>query len=95
MSITGLMLWGESYFDKFFLDIAAIVHSREAVLACLAIIVWHMYEIHFKPHKSPIDDVWITGVIDEEEIKAEHKAWYRKIMDDPELQQVYVRRVKK
>jgi formate dehydrogenase gamma subunit len=95
MSITGLMLWWESYFDKFFLDIALIVHGREAVLACLAIIVWHMWEIHFRPHKSPIDDVWITGEIDEEEVKAEHKSWYRKIMSDPELQQIYTRQVEK
>ena len=95
MSVTGLMLWWESYFDKFFLDIALIVHGREAVLACLAIIVWHMYEIHFKPHKSPVDDVWITGLIDEEEMKAEHKGWYRKIMTDTELQQIYLRQVEK
>ena len=92
MSISGLLLWWESYWDKFILDIAAIVHSREAVLACLAIIVWHMYEIHLKPHKSPIDKVWITGVIDEEEMKAEYKLQYRKIMQDPKLQQIYLKR---
>ena len=64
----------------------------EAVLACLAIIVWHMYDIHFKFHKSPVDDVWITGVIDEEEMKEEHMLHYRKIMADPRLQEIYIKR---
>jgi len=92
MSLSGILLWTESYWNKFILDIAAIVHGMEAVLACLAIIVWHLYEIHLKPHKSPIDNVWLTGVIDEEEMKHEHRHQYEKIINDPELQKIYVRK---
>lgn len=92
MSITGLLLWTESRWSKFFLDIAALVHGMEAVLACLAIMVWHMYEIHLKPHKSPLDNSWITGVIDEEEMKAEYPAHYKKIMNDSNLQQIYLKK---
>jgi cytochrome b subunit of formate dehydrogenase len=92
MSLTGLLLWSESRWSKFILDIAAIVHGMEAVLACLAIIVWHMYDIHFKFHKSPVDKVWITGVIDEEEMKEEYALHYRKIMADPRLQEIYLKR---
>jgi len=92
MSLSGILLWTESYWNKFILDIAAIVHSMEAVLACLAIIVWHLYEIHLKPHKSPIDNTWLTGVIDEEEMKHEHRHQYDKIMADPELQQIYLKK---
>ncbi len=92
MSVTGLLLWTESRWSKFILDISALVHGMEAVLACLAIIVWHMYEIHFKLHKSPVDDVWITGVIDEEEMKEEYLLHYKKIMADPHLQEIYIKR---
>jgi cytochrome b subunit of formate dehydrogenase len=94
MSISGLLLLTESRWDKFVLDLAAVVHSREAVLACLAIIVWHMYEIHLKPHKSPIDKTWITGAIDEAEMKAEYMAHYRKIMADPKLKEIYIKEEK-
>lgn len=92
MSVSGLLLWTESYWNKFLLDIAAIVHGMEAVMACLAIIVWHLYEIHLKPHKSPIDNVWLTGLIDEEEMKHEHRHQYDKIMNDPKLQEIYLKK---
>jgi cytochrome b subunit of formate dehydrogenase len=93
MSATGLLLWSESRWSKFVLDIATLVHSMEAVLACLAIMVWHMYEIHLKPHKSPLDNVWLTGTVDEDEMKEEYAVHYKKIMADPELQKIYIRRV--
>jgi cytochrome b subunit of formate dehydrogenase len=90
MSVTGLLLWTEQRWPKFILDIAAIVHGMEAILACLAIMVWHMYEVHLRPRKFPIDNLWITGVIDEEEIREEYPLHYQKIMADPELQKVYI-----
>jgi cytochrome b subunit of formate dehydrogenase len=90
MSISGLMLWSEFYWDKFFVDIAALVHGMEAVLACLSIMVWHLYEIHLRPHKFPIDTMWLTGVIDEEEMKEEYPLHFKKIMSDPELQKIYI-----
>lgn len=90
MSVSGVLLWSEWRWSKFILDIAVIVHGMEAVLACLAIMVWHMYEIHLKPHKSPLDKVWITGLIDEEEMQQEHPLHYKRIMADDTLQAIYV-----
>ena len=91
MSATGLLLWTESKWSKFLLDIASLVHGMEAILACLAIIIWHLFEVYFVPHKSPITKTWITGLIDEDEMKEEFAAHYKKIMADPALRQVYVR----
>ena len=90
MSVTGLLLWSEELWPKFLLDIATIVHGMEAVLACLAIMVWHLYEVHLRPRKFPIDNLWITGVIDEEEMREEFALHYKKIMEDPELRKVYL-----
>ena len=72
MSATGMLLWTEYLWDKFILDIAALVHGMEATLAGLAIIVWHLFEVHLKPRKFPIDNMWLTGLMDEEEMKEEH-----------------------
>ena len=93
MSITGVILWSAHFWDKFIVDIAALVHAMEAVLACLAIMIWHLYEVHLRPHKFPIDNLWLTGVIDEAEMKAEYPRHYEKIMRDPSLQKIYLRRV--
>jgi len=92
VSVTGLILWTEYNWNKFVLDIATLVHGMEAILACLAIMIWHFYEIHFRPHKSPLDTTWLTGVIDEEEMKEEYALHYKKIMNDPELQKIYIKR---
>lgn len=92
MSITGLLMWSESFWSKFILDLATLVHGMEAVLACLAIMVWHLYEVHLRPHKFPIDNMWLTGVIDEEEMKEEFPFHYKKIMDDPELKKIYIKK---
>jgi cytochrome b subunit of formate dehydrogenase len=92
MSITGLLMWSESFWSKFILDLSTLVHGMEAILACLAIIVWHLYEVHLRPHKFPIDNMWITGVIDEEEMKEEFPLHYKKIMDEPELKKIYIKK---
>ena len=76
----------------FILDIATLLHEMEAILACLSIMVWHIYEVHLRPHKFPIDNMWITGLIDEEEMKEEYPLHYKKIMAYPELQKVYIKR---
>ena len=90
MSLTGLLLWTEEMWPKFLLDIASIVHGMEAILACLAIMVWHMYEVHLRPRKFPIDNLWLTGLIEEEEMREDFPLHYKRIMEDPELQKVYL-----
>jgi formate dehydrogenase subunit gamma len=92
MTISGIILWSEYFWDKFIVDIAALIHGMEAVLACLALMIWHLYEVHLRPHKFPIDNLWLTGVIDEAEMKAEYPLHYKKIMRDPALQKIYLRR---
>ena len=95
MTVTGIILWLESRWPKFILDIAILIHSMEAILACLAVVIWHFYEVHIRPGKSPTDITWFTGVIDEHEIKEEYPLHYRKIMEDPELQKIYIEQKEK
>ncbi len=94
MSVTGIILWTEYRWSRFLLDIATIVHGMEAILACIAIIIWHLYEIHLKPRKFPMSRMWITGLMDEEEMKEEHLLQYKRIMADPELRDIYIKRKK-
>jgi len=44
------------------LDVATSVHFFEALLATLAIIVWHFYTVIFDPDVYPMDTAWLTGV---------------------------------
>jgi cytochrome b subunit of formate dehydrogenase len=65
MIITGIMLWGTNlslqWMPKVILDLATSIHFYEAVLATLAIGVWHFYFVLFDPDVYPMDPAWLTG----------------------------------
>jgi len=92
MSITGILLWTQDHWNKFIIDIATLVHGMEAILAVLAIMVWHGYDIYLRPGKKLTDDLWLTGLIEEEEMRHEYPLHYKKIMSDPALQDIYVKK---
>jgi hypothetical protein len=48
------------------------VHFYEAVLATLAILVWHLYFVIFNPDVYPMNLAWFTGRISEAEMEEEH-----------------------
>ena len=65
MGITGLLLWADNltlrWFPKEVLDFAVALHFYEAILACLAIVVWHLYIVIFDPDVYPLDTAFVTG----------------------------------
>jgi len=76
MTVTGAILWFENasmgYFTKLGFDISRTVHFYEAVLATLAIIVWHFYFVVFNPDVYPMNLAWLTGCMSEGEMMEEH-----------------------
>jgi hypothetical protein len=62
---TGLMLWANNlamkFLPKLWLDAATSVHFYEAVLATLAIVVWHLYSVIFDPDVYPLNTAFLTG----------------------------------
>jgi cytochrome b subunit of formate dehydrogenase len=65
MISSGIMLWANNIamrvLPKSWLDIATSVHFYEAVLATLAIVVWHFYSIIFDPDVYPLNTAFLTG----------------------------------
>jgi cytochrome b subunit of formate dehydrogenase len=76
MGATGAILWFENasmgYFTKLGFDVARTVHFYEAILATLAIIVWHFYFVIFNPDIYPMNLAWLTGRMSEGEMLEEH-----------------------
>ncbi len=76
MTLTGAILWFDNasmgYITKLGFDISRLVHFYEAVLATLAIIVWHFYWIIFNPDVYPMNLSWLTGRMSEGEMLEEH-----------------------
>jgi formate dehydrogenase gamma subunit len=72
MSLTGLMLWNPIFTSKFlpgqFIPAAKVMHGLEAVLAVLAIILWHFYNVHVKHWNWSM----IRGYLTHEQMEEEH-----------------------
>jgi cytochrome b subunit of formate dehydrogenase len=78
MGVTGAILWFDNtslgLLSKLGFDISRTVHFYEAILATLAIIVWHFYFVIFNPDVYPMNLAWLTGRMSEEEMLEEHPA---------------------
>lgn len=65
MSVTGLLLWFDNFAVRFMpkgvLNVMLLIHYYEAVLATLAIVVWHLYSTVFSPAVYPGNPAWLTG----------------------------------
>ena len=72
MGITGFMLWNPivttKYLPGVFIPAAKAAHGGEAVLAVLAILVWHFYHVHFKRWNSSM----INGKMPRHAMEDEH-----------------------
>jgi cytochrome b subunit of formate dehydrogenase len=77
MAITGIMLWAKvsvgNLLARWWVDAATAVHFYEAVLATLAILVWHFYQVFFDPDVYPMNWAWRDGKMSVEHYKQEHE----------------------
>ncbi len=76
MGATGLMVWFKldvtRFLPRWAVDVALTIHYYEAVLACLAIVVWHFYHVIFDPDIYPLNTACWNGRVSEEWQKHEH-----------------------
>ena len=86
MAVTGLVLWFENtsmgLFTKLGFDISRTIHFYEAILATLAIIVWHFYFVLFNPDIYPMSLAWLTGHISEREMMEDHPLELKQLKDE-------------
>jgi cytochrome b subunit of formate dehydrogenase len=76
---TGFMLWNPLITTRFlpgqFIPAAKAAHGGEAVLAVLAIIVWHFYNVHIKMFNRSM----FTGRLTPHQMEEEHEAEWSEI----------------
>jgi cytochrome b subunit of formate dehydrogenase len=72
MTVTGFLMWNPitatHYLPGEFVPAAKAAHGGEAVLAVLAIIIWHMYGVHIKRQNKAM----FNGTQTEQEMLHEH-----------------------
>jgi len=76
MGATGFILWFENTFLKIVgtegMEISTAIHYYEAILASLAILVWHFYFIFVNPDVAPMNKAWSKGYLTREQMEHEH-----------------------
>jgi formate dehydrogenase gamma subunit len=92
MSVTGFLAWFKlSVFGalpRWVLDVGLTIHLYEAILATLAIIVWHLYHVIFDPDVYPLNWAVVDGKVSEAHYREEHALDYERMMgtDHQDLQ---------
>jgi len=76
MGTTGLMIWFKldvtRFLPRWAVDVALTIHYYEAILACLAILVWHFYHVIFDPDVYPVNWACWNGRVSKEWYEEEH-----------------------
>jgi hypothetical protein len=78
MGVSGVLLWAHNYVLRFlsnsWLDVLTAIHYYEAILATLAIVIWHFYAVIFDPEVYPLKWTLINGRAPEHEVREEEEA---------------------
>jgi cytochrome b subunit of formate dehydrogenase len=89
IGISGLMLWFPEFFTRFlpgwFINVATIIHSDEALLAVGFIFTIHFFNTHLRPEKFPTDLVIFTGRVSLDELKRDKPEEYEQLMQSGKI----------
>ncbi len=89
---TGLCLWFPELFTRFipgwWLNVATIVHSDEALLATGFIFTIHFFNTHFRPEKFPMDPVIFTGRMTLTELRHDKPKYYEELVASGKLEEL-------
>jgi formate dehydrogenase subunit gamma len=61
---------------------AKVMHSNEAMLALLIVLIWHMYGAHLNPDVFPFDTSIFTGKISKHRLAHEHPLEYQELFPE-------------
>lgn len=89
MGITGLGIWFKIEVTRFLprwaIDVALTIHYYEAILACLAIVVWHFYHVIFDPDVYPFNLACWDGRVSARWQEEEHPLEKPRLNSEPVL----------
>ncbi len=76
MAITGFILWFPGVFVQYLpwwtFEVAEVIHLFEAILATLAIVVWHWFFVIFHPEVYPVKLTFLHGKITRKDHEHHH-----------------------
>lgn len=87
MVITGFILYMPILTSRFLpaelIPAAKAMHSNEAMLALLIVLIWHLYGAHLNPDVFPGDSSIFTGKVSKARLAHEHPLEYEELFGEP------------
>jgi cytochrome b subunit of formate dehydrogenase len=87
---SGFLLWKPEWSSYivpgWIMNVAALVHSEEALLAALFIFTVHFFNTHFIPTKFPMDRLIFTGRVTLEELREQRPLEYERLVAENRLE---------
>lgn len=84
MGATGLILWFPTivgdWAPVWLIKVSELIHFYEAILATLAIVVWHWFFVIFHPHEYPMSLTWIDGKMSLHTYRHHHEKHFRRVV---------------
>jgi formate dehydrogenase gamma subunit len=84
MVLTGFILWFQEiammFIPLWLWEVFNVIHFYEAILAVLAIVVWHFYYVFINPDEAPMALTWLTGRMTLKELAKVHPEEYEEVM---------------
>ncbi|MCF8262253.1 MAG: cytochrome c3 family protein [Melioribacteraceae bacterium] len=84
MGVTGFILWFPTIIGDWapvwFIKVSEIIHYYEAILASLAILVWHWFFVIFHPGEYPMSFTWIDGNMSLTHYRKHHEGHFRRLL---------------
>jgi len=78
MGFSGLMLMFPTVVTRVLpswsVSLSEIIHADESLLAGVVLIIWHFYNVHFKPGIFPMNWAWLSGKMPKHHYEEEHAA---------------------
>jgi len=91
IGFTGLTLWFPVFFTRFlpgwFINVATIIHSDEALLATGFIFTVHFFNTHLRPENFPMDVTIFTGYMSVAELKRDKPIEYNALISAGKLEE--------
>ena len=84
MALTGMLLWFPTmvgdWAPVWLIKVSEIIHFMEAILASLAILIWHWFFVIFRPSEYPMNFTWTDGNMTLEHYRHHHERHFRRIL---------------
>lgn len=89
MATTGLIMWFPEALARWvpgvLVPASRVAHGGEALLAILAVIIWHFYNAHFRPDIFPMDPAMWSGQMELQRLRHDHAAEYERLQQSGRL----------